>query len=440
MRITYERVAGIDVHKKTVVVTRLRVTEEQQVEWETHTFGTTTPELLQAYDWLQEWECRQVALESTGDYWKPVYNLLEEDFEVWVVNAQHVKRVPGRKTDASDAEWLAELLAYGLLQPSFIPPKPQRALRELTRYRTRLIQERSRLVNRVQKLLEGANIKLASVATDLQGVSARAILAELAAGNTDAEALAELARGRLRNKIPELERALTGKVEPHHRFLLSQQLEHIDFLDEQVAEIEAEIERQLKAMSPLPEASETAEEATATPPTPAGSPISWSTAVSLLDTIPGINREAAQIILAEIGVDMSVFPTAGHLCRWAGVAPGNNESGGKHYSGRTTKGNRVLKSTLVECAQAAIRTKDSFFKARYQRLVARRGKQRAIMAIAHSILKAIWQMLRSGEVYHDLGAEYYNQRDKDAKVAYYTRQLEKLTGAKVQIALGEAMA
>lgn len=440
MRITYERVAGIDVHKKTVVVTRLRVTEEQQVEWETHTFGTTTPELLQAYDWLQEWECQQVALESTGDYWKPVYNLLEEDFEVWVVNAQHVKRVPGRKTDASDAEWLAELLAYGLLQPSFIPPKPQRALRELTRYRTRLIQERSRLVNRVQKLLEGANIKLASVATDLQGVSARAILAELAAGNTDAEALAELARGRLRNKIPELERALTGKVEPHHRFLLSQQLEHIDFLDEQVAEIEAEIERQLKAMSPLPEASETAEEATATPPTPAGSPISWSTAVSLLDTIPGINRQAAQIILAEIGVDMSVFPTAGHLCRWAGVAPGNNESGGKHYSGRTTKGNRVLKSTLVECAQAAIRTKDSFFKARYQRLVARRGKQRAIMAIAHSILKAIWQMLRSGEVYHDLGAEYYNQRDKDAKVAYYTRQLEKLTGAKVQIALGEAMA
>ena len=188
MRITYERVAGIDVHKKTVVVTRLRVTEEQQVEWETHTFGTTTPELLQAYDWLQEWECQQVALESTGDYWKPVYNLLEEDFEVWVVNAQHVKRVPGRKTDASDAEWLAELLAYGLLQPSFIPPKPQRALRELTRYRTRLIQERSRLVNRVQKLLEGANIKLASVATDLQGVSARAILAELAAGNTDAEA------------------------------------------------------------------------------------------------------------------------------------------------------------------------------------------------------------------------------------------------------------
>jgi len=369
-----------------------------------------------------------------------VYNLLEEDFEVWVVNAQHVKRVPGRKTDASDAEWLAELLAYGLLQPSFIPPKPQRALRELTRYRTRLIQERSRLVNRVQKLLEGANIKLASVATDLQGVSARAILAELAAGNTDAEALAELARGRLRNKIPELERALTGKVEPHHRFLLSQQLEHIDFLDEQVAEIEAEIERQLEAMSPLPEASETAEEATATPPTPAGSPISWSTAVSLLDTIPGINRQAAQIILAEIGVDMSVFPTAGHLCRWAGVAPGNNESGGKHYSGRTTKGNRVLKSTLVECAQAAIRTKDSFFKARYQRLVARRGKQRAIMAIAHSILKAIWQMLRSGEVYHDLGAEYYNQRDKDAKVAYYTRQLEKLTGAKVQIALGEAMA
>lgn len=437
MRITYERVAGMDVHKKTVVVTRMRVTEEQRIEWETQTFGTTTPELLQLHDWLEEWACSHVALESTGDYWKPVYNLLEETFTVWVVNAQHVKRVPGRKTDATDSEWLAELLLHGLLKASFIPPKPQRALRELTRYRTRLIQERSRTVNRVQKLLEGANIKLASVVTDVQGVSARAMLAEIAAGNTDAEALADLARGRLRNKLAELEKALTGRVEAQHRFLLSQQLEHIDFLDEQVAEIEAEIERRLGMMGKPPDAS-TGEGAEAAPPPDEGTPTHWQAAVDLLDTIPGINRQAAQIILAEIGIDMAQFPTDGHLSRWAGVAPGNNESGGKRYSGRTTKGNRTLKSILVQCAYAAIRTKDSFFKARYQRLVARRGKKRAIMAIAHSMLKAIWHMLSTGEVYRDLGVEYYNQRNKEVKVAYHTRQLEKLTGATVQIALGGA--
>ncbi len=439
MRITYERVAGMDVHKKTVVATRMRVTEGARVDWETRTFGTTTPELLQLYDWIQEWSCSHVAMESTGDYWKPVYNLLEEDFEVWVVNAQHVKRVPGRKTDATDAEWLAELMLYGLLKASFIPPKPQRALRELTRYRTRLIQERSRTVNRVQKLLEGANIKLASVVTDIQGVSARAMLAELAAGNEDSAALAELARGRLRNKIPELEKALTGRVEPHHRFLLSQQLEHIDFLDEQVAEIEAEIERQLGMMNEPPDAPRT-EGNEASPPTEEEPPTDWRAAVSLLDTIPGINRKAAQVILAEIGVDMSRFPTDGHLCRWAGVAPGNHESGGKRYSGRTTKGNRTLKSILVQCAYAAIRTQDSFFNARYHRLAARRGKKRAVMAIAHSMLKAIWHMLSTGEVYHDLGGDYYNQRNKDAKVAYHTRQLEQLTGATVQIALGGAAA
>jgi len=437
MRITYKQVAGIDVHKKTVVATRMRVTEEQRLEWETETFGTTTPDLLQLHAWLQEWSCSHVALESTGDYWKPVYNLLEEDFEVWVVNAQHVKRVPGRKTDATDSEWLAELLLHGLLKASFIPPKPQRALRELTRYRTRLIQERSRTVNRVQKLLEGANIKLASVVTDIQGVSARAMLAELAEGHTDAAALAELARGRLRNKIPELEQALTGRVEPHQRFLLSQQLAHIDFLDERVAAIEAEIERQLWTMSEPPDSPAAAEEEGGEVRSPAQErpPAQWQAAVNLLDTVPGINREAAQIILAEMGIDMAQFPTAGHLCRWAGVAPGNHESGGKRYSGRTTKGNRTLKSTLVQCAYAAIRTKGSFFKARYHRLAARRGKKRAIMAIAHSMLKAIWHILSTGEVYHDLGADYYNQRNRDAKVAYHTRQLEKLTGATVQIAL-----
>ena len=229
-----ERVAGLDVHKKTVVATRMRVTEEKRVDWETKSFETTTPDLLQLHDWLREWELTHVAMESTGDYWKPVYNVLEDTFEVLVVNARHVKHVPGRKTDVKDAEWLAELMMHGLLRASFIPPKPQRALREMTRYRTTLVQERARVVNRVQKLLEGANIKLSSVASNVMGVSARAMLAEIVAGQTDAVLMADLARGRMRNKIGKLEKALTGIVQPHHRLLLAQQLSHIDFLDEQI--------------------------------------------------------------------------------------------------------------------------------------------------------------------------------------------------------------
>lgn len=442
MRVIYECVGGLDVHKKTVVATRMQVTTEKRIEWETETFGTTTPELLDLHDWLQAWPCSHVAMESTGDYWKPVYNLLEDDFELLVVNAQHVKHVPGRKTDVKDAEWLAELMLHGLLKASFIPAKPQRALRELTRYRSRLIQERSRTVNRVQKLLEGANIKLASVVTDVQGVSARAMLAELAAGNTDAEAMAELAKGRLRNRIPELEKALTGMVQPHQRFLLSKQLAHIDFLDEQISEIEAEIERQLMEMSgpPEPPAAGNGKGTSDAEGQRMEHRDDWVMAVELLDTIPGINRDAAETILAEIGIDMSRYPTAGHLSRWGGVAPGNHQSGGKRYSGRTTKGNRVLKSTLVQCAHSAARKKGSFFKARYHRLAARRGKKRAMMAIAHSLLVTIWHMLTTGEVYQDLGEDYYDQRSKDSKVAYHTRQLEKLTGGAVQVALNPVAA
>jgi len=440
MRTMYECVAGLDVHKKTVVATRMQVTPEKRVEWETETFGTTTPELLELHDWLQAWPCSHVAMESTGDYWKPVYNLLEDDFELLVVNAQRVKHVPGRKTDVKDAEWLAELMLHGLLKASFIPPKSQRALRELTRYRGRLIQERTRTVNRVQKLLEGANIKLSSVVTDVQGVSARAMLAELAAGNTNAEAMAELAKGRMRNKIPELEKALTGMVQRHQQFLLSKQLGHIDFLDEQIGEIEGEIGRQLMEMS-MP--AEPPARGSGKRPSEAEAQArkhhnDWMTAVALLDTIPGINRDAAQAILAEIGIDMTQYPTAGHLSRWGGVAPGNHQSGGKRYSGRTTKGNRVLKSTLVQCAHSAARKKGSFFKARYHRLAARRGKKRAMMAIAHSLLVTIWHMLTTGEVYQDLGADYYDHRNKDSKVAYHTRQLEKLTGGAVQVALNPA--
>ena len=436
MRKLYKQVAGLDVHKKSVVATRMRIRTDEQMEWETKTFGTTTPELLELHDWLQEWGSSHVAMESTGDYWKPVYNLLEDTFEVLLVNAQHVKRVPGRKTDVSDAEWLAELQMHGLLKASFIPPKPQRALRELTRYRTRLIQERARTVNRVQKLLEGANIKLASVVSDIQGVSAQAMLSQLANGEQDASTLAQLARGRLRNKIPELEKALTGMIQPHHRFLLAQQLEHIDFLDEQIAEIGAEIARQVEEMSSPSEPpldSGSGPSSGKERPTPAS--VTWDEAVNLLATIPGIERQSAEMILAETGIAMQQFPTANHLAAWAGVAPGNHESGGQRYSGRTRKGNRHLQTILVQAAWAAVRTKGTFLKARYHRLAARRGKKRAIVAIAHSILVSIWHMLSQGVAYKELGAEYFNQRNKEAKVSYLTRQLEKLTGGTVQVAL-----
>ena len=444
LRIIYKRVAGLDVHKKTVVATRMRVTEEDRVEWETKTFDTMTPDLLKLHDWLCEWELTHVSMESTGDYWKPVFNILEDSFEVWLVNAQHVKHVSGRKTDVKDSEWLAELMLHGLLKPSFIPPLPQRALRELTRYRTRLVQERARIINRVQKLLEGANIKLSSVATNIMGVSARAMLAEIVAGQTDAELMADLARGRMRNKIPELEKALTGIVQPHHRFVLAQQLEHIDFLDEKVEALSLRIEKQLESMSwpdepAEPDAGEGPEEE---PPVAAESelPLTWNTAVALLDTIPGVNRRIAEVMLAEMGLDMSRFPTANHLASWAGLAPGNHQSGGKRYSGRTTKGNKPLGSIMVQGAWSATRTKGTFLKARYHRLAARRGKKRAIVAVAHSMLVSAWHMLTYQQPYQELGGDYFDQRKKETKVSYLVRRLEKLTGGSVSIELQPAAA
>lgn len=419
MRVLYERVAGLDVHKKTVVACRMRVTEDKRVEWETKTFGTMTADLLKLHDWLSEWEVQQVALESTADYWKPVFNILEDSFEVVLVNAQHVKKVPGRKTDASDGEWLAELMLHGLLRASFIPPKPQRVLRELTRYRTTLVRERARIVNRVEKLLESTNIKLSSVVTDVMGVSAKAMLTELAAGATDPQALAELAKGRLRKKMKALEAALTGTVDEHHRFILAQQLGHIDFLDEQIEAMSQQISHHLEQMAHDGHDDDDAERE-------AEEPLSWSTAVELLDTIPGVDRRTAEVILAEIGLDMRQFPSADDLAAWAGFAPGNHQSGGKRYSGRTTKGNQPIGAALNQAAWAASRTKDTFFKARYHRLAARRGKKRAIVAIGRSILVSIWHMLSHHQPYQDLGADYYDQRRKDTKVSYFTKQLSKL--------------
>jgi transposase len=430
MRIIYERVAGLDVHKKSVVACRMRVTAEKRLEWETKTFGTTTEELLVLHDWLSEGGCTHVAMESTADYWKPVYNLLEGDFEVLLVNAQHVKKVPGRKTDATDAEWLAELMLHGLLKASFIPAKPQRVLRELTRYRRTLVRERARVVNRVEKLLESANIKLTSVVSDVMGVSARAMLQELAQGSDDPQALAELAKGRLRQKVKELEAALVGVVEVHHRFILAKQLAHIDFLDEQIEEMSVEIGQQLERMS-----QPSIDDSSASPgqPTdPEGSPppdlppLSWTEAVALLDTMPGVDERVAEVMLAEMGLDMRQFPTAKDLVSWAGLAPGNHQSGGKRYTSHTTKGNNPLRSMMTQAAWAAARTKDTFLKARYHRLAARRGKKRAIIAIAHSMLESAWFMLTRRQPYQELGGDYYDQRKKESKVSYLTKQLTKL--------------
>jgi transposase len=298
-------------------------------------------------------------------------------------------------------------------------------------------------VNRVQKLLEGANIKLSAVATDIMGVSARAMLAEIAAGQTDPVLMAELARGQLRTKIPELEKALTGIVLPHHRFLLVKQLAHIDFLDEQVEEISAEIGRQLEAMSRPPDGSEpgmgegTDEGSVLGESKP---PLTWLEAVALLDTIPGVNQRTAEKMLAEMGLDMSRFPTAGHLATWTGLAPGNHQSGGKRYSGRTTKGNEALTTTMVAAAWTAVRTKDTFLKARYHRLAARRGKKRAIVAVAHSMLVSAWHMLTNRQPYQELGGDYFDQRKKEAKMSYLIRQLEKLSGGSVSIEIQPAAA
>lgn len=425
MRIMYKQVGGVDVHKKQVTACRMRVTAEECLEWEVVEFGTTTAELLRLADWLAAWECTHVALESTADYWKPVFNVLEGQTEVVLVNAQHVKKVPGRKTDASDAEWLAELQLHGLLRASFIPPQPQRALRELTRYRSTVVQERARIVNRVQKLLESANIKLSCVVTDIMGVSARTMLQELAAGCTDVHALAELAKGRLRNKLPELEAALNGIVQPHHRLLLAHQLGHIEFLEEEIAALSAEIAQQLERMNTLPTAQQ--DVVTAVAPAEAdAAPLTWTEAVALLDTIPGVDQRIAEVMLAEMGLNMAQFPTAEDLVAWAGLAPGNNESGGKRYSTRTRKGDRALRNIMIQGAWAASRTQDTFLKARYQRLTARRGKKRAIVATARAMLESAWYMLSRREPYHELGGDYYDERQKEHKVNRLIKQLTKL--------------
>jgi transposase len=417
MEVVYERCCGLDVHKRSVVACLLTPGPGGRATAAIRTFSTMTDELLELADWLAGAGCTHVAMESTGVYWQPIWYLLEDRFSLLLVNAAHIKAVPGRKTDVRDAEWIADLLRHGLLRGSVVPDQPQRELRDLTRYRSALVAERSAAANRLQKALEGANIKLASVATDILGRSGRAMLDALVAGEADAAALAQLAKGRMRPKIAELERALTGRFGPHQRFLVARQLAHIDSLDVLVTELSDEIARRLQALAPPLEPLEMPDGAAA----PAA-----EEAIARLETIPGVGRRTAEALVAEVGLDLRRFPTAGHLASWAGMCPGNHESAGKRLSGKTRKGNRALRAVLVEAAHAAGHTKQTYLGAQFRRLAARRGKKRAAVAVGHSILVIAYHLLTEGTVYQDLGAQYFDARARQEVERRLVRRLEAL--------------
>lgn len=399
MQVIHQHCAGLDVHKKTVVACILLTSPEGKVQKQIRTFSTMTVDLLALADWLETFGVTHIALESTGVYWHPVFNLLEEQHTILLVNPQHIKAVPGRKTDAKDSEWLADLLRHGLLQASFIPPRPIRAIRTLTRYRKTLVQERAQEVNRLQKVLEGANIKLAAVATAILGLSGRAMLEAMVHGEQDADLLAELARGKLRAKLPQLRQALDGRLQPSHRFLIERILAHIDFLEESLALVHQEIEQ---ALRPFEEA------------------------MTLVESIVGIHETAAAAIVAEIGVDMSRFKSAKHLASWAGVCPGNKQSGGKRLSGKPTKGNPYLRSILAEVVWAVSPTKDNYLSAQYHRLARRLGKKKAVVAVSHSVLVIIYHLLQEKRPYMDLGADYFDKLDTARIERHHIHRLEQL--------------
>jgi transposase len=370
--------AGLDVHKKTVVACVRRVDPAGEVKRSIKTFATMTADLLDLADWLAVQGVGVVAMESTGSYWKPVFNLLEPRFEVVLVNAHHIKQVPGRKTDIRDSEWIAQLLQHGLLRPSFIPPRPTRELRDLTRQRTQLINERTAVINRIQKVLEDANVKLGSVASNALGVSGRLMIEAIIRGEYDPVKLADLARSRLRKKIPQLRQALHGGVTEHHRFLLQTQMNHLDHLERLIAEYSLRIEESLHPFAAV---------------------------LALLVTIPGVDFRVAEVVVAEIGLDMSRFPTAGHLSSWAGLASGNHESAGKRRTGRTTPGNTWLKTALVQAAWGAFRAKKTRLSRKFRRISGNRGKKRAAVAVAHTILVIIYHLMKEGTTYQEIAGE-----------------------------------
>jgi len=404
MEVIYKRCCGLDVHKE-IVVACLLIREGGKVSKEIRTFLTMTSDLVVLYDWLKAHEVTHVAMESTGIYWRPVFNLLEDEFTVLLVNAAHIKTVPGRKTDVKDCEWIADLLSHGLLRGSFIPPEPIRDLRDLTRYRKSLTDERVREVNRLQKFLEAANIKLSSVATDVMGASGRAMLEALLSGSTDPQILSELAKGRLRKKLPELKKALEGRFRSHHRFLVAEILTHLDFLDEAIERVSQEVSTRICPFSQV---------------------------VDLLDLIPGIDRRVAEGVLSELGVDMSFFPTDGHAASWAGLCPGNNESAGKRKSGKIRKGDQWLRRYLIQASWAATRKKGSYLSALYHRLVVRRGKKKAIVAVAHRLLVIIYHMIKDQASYRELGPDHFNHINAAYVQRHHVKRLEGL-GFKVTL-------
>jgi transposase len=394
-----ERCAGLDVHQATVMAT-VRIPDSQGGRQAiTETFGTTTAALLTLRDWLQAYGVTHVAMESTGVYWKPVYYVLEAAFMLLLVNVQQLKQVPGRKSDVRDSAWIAQLLEWGLLRGSLVLPPALRDLRDLTRYRKHQIRDRAREVNRLHRILEDAGLKLSTVATDVMGASGRAMLEALLVGTTDPTVLADLAKGKLRKKLPALREALTGHFRSHHRFLIAQILAKVDFLDETIANLTTEIDRVIAPFEPI---------------------------LAKLDTIPGVDRKAAITIIAETGGDMRPFPTAGHLCSWAGMCPGQNESAGKRRSGKTRRANRYLRGTLVESALAATRANNTALQARYYRVKRNRGHKKAVVAVGHQILEIAFYVIHDGVSYDELGADYFDRRHAERAVRRHVKQLEAL--------------
>lgn len=392
----YERCCGIDVHKKMIVAC-FRCGQKQEVK----EYGTTTHDLKALTSWLLDGNCQMVAMESTASYWKPLYNIFElSGLGAMIVNAHHIKAVPGRKTDVNDAQWIADLLQHGLLKASYIPDREQRELREVSRYRRSLIDERAREINRLQKMLEGANVKLASVTSDINGKGSRRVIDALLMGKTfNEEQLKELLHGSMHKKIPDILLAVEGIMTEIQKQLLKCVIDHIDDMTKRIEDIDKLMKDYLNK---------------------------YEKAIEKLDELPGIGRQSAETILAEIGLDMERFPSDAHISRWAGVAPGNNESAGRRKTGKTTKGNKTLKSTLIQCACAASKKQGTFFYAQYQRLVVHRGKKKAKMAVAHSMLIAIYHMLNDNKPYNELGSDYYNQFNKEKKISSYLKKLVSL--------------
>lgn len=396
MEVLYKRCCGIDVHKNMLVACVFMGVRKKEIRQ----FGTMTDDILQLTEWLKEVDCEMAAMESTGNYWKPVYNIFEdEEIPIMIVNAQHIKGVPGRKTDVKDAEWIADLVRHGLVKASFIPNREQRELREITRYRQELIEERARELNRIQGVLEGCNLKLSSVITDISGKSGIAILRAIVSGETDPVILSQLAKGKAKSKLTELQRALKGSIHPHQQLMLKHQLEHIETLSGIIEDLDSDIDEKTESMKKQ---------------------------LQLLDEIPGIGRKSAERLLAETGTEMDQFKNQSHFSSWAGLVPECKESAGKKMSTRIRKGNKHVKSVLVECARSAIRNKKSYFYSRYQRIAARRGGNRALIAVAHSMLITIYHVLKDLQPYKEPGCDYYSTYNREKNIQRNIRSLERM--------------